>query len=146
MLREHLPTDHGGLEVLTFAECLELMAGEPVGRFAFIDRGEPIVLPVNHRVVGRSVVFRTTFGSKLEKAVMEAPATFEVDRFDPETRTGWSVLAKGTVAPVHEDDEIAKLEELGLEPWVMAVDRDHWVRLHLNEVTGRRIVRLALED
>lgn len=144
MLRGRLATDHGGLEVLTFAECLQLMASEPVGRLAFIDAGEPVVLPVNHRIVGRDVVFRTTFGSKLEKAVMEAPASFEVDRFDPQLRSGWSVLAKGTVAPV-SDDEIAELAELGLEPWVMAVDRDHWVRVHVNEVTGRRIVRLELE-
>lgn len=138
------PVDHGGLEVLTFAESLQLMGSVPVGRFAFIDAGEPVVLPVNHRVSGRNIVFRTTFGAKLDAAVNERPASFETDQFDPDTRTGWSVIARGVAEPV-ADDEIAGLEELGLEPWVTAVDRDHWVRLRVNEMTGRRIVRLPLE-
>lgn len=145
MFTDTVPTDHGGLEVLTYQECLRLLSSVPVGRFAFIDGGEPIVLPVNHRLSGRSIVFRTTFGGKLDTAVLEQPASFEVDHFDPETRTGWSVIGRGTAEPVVDDDEIAELEELGLEPWVSALDRDHWVRLRLNEVTGRRIVRLELE-
>lgn len=145
MITDTVPTDHGGLEVLTYQECMRLLDSEPVGRFAFIEAGEPIVLPVNHRVSGRSIVFRTTFGGKLDAAVLEEPASFEVDRFDPETRTGWSVIARGIVEPVFDADEVAELEELGLEPWVSAVDRDHWVRLRPNEVTGRRIVRLELE-
>lgn len=145
MATETIPTDHGGLEVLTYRECMALLESTPVGRFAFVDGGEPVVLPVNHRVSGRSIVFRTTFGAKLDAAVHGAPATFEVDRFDPEARTGWSVVARGVAEPVVDDDEIEELDRSGLEPWVTAVDRDHWVRLRLNEVTGRRIVRLALE-
>lgn len=139
------PVDHGGMEVLTFAESLRLMDSVPVGRFAFIDAGEPVVLPVNHRVSGRSIVFRTTFGAKLDAAVGERPASFETDQFDPDTRTGWSVIARGVAEPVVDDDEIAGLEELRLKPWVTAVDRNHWVRLRVNEMTGRRIVRLPLE-
>lgn len=146
MFSNTVPTDHGGLEVLTYQECMQLLDSVPVGRFAFIDGGEPIVLPVNHRVDGRSIVFRTTFGAKLDAAALEEPASFEVDQFDPETRTGWSVIARGVIEPVVDDDELAELEELGLKPWVSAVDRDHWVRLRLNEVTGRRIVRLELES
>ncbi|HEX9889059.1 MAG TPA: pyridoxamine 5'-phosphate oxidase family protein [Nitriliruptorales bacterium] len=140
MASDPLPIDRGGLEVLTYQECLDLLDGAPVGRFAFIDEGEPRVFPVNHRLSGSSIVFRTTFGAKLHAAAVEKPASFEVDEFDAETRTGWSVIATGTAEQVLDDDEIAELEELDLEPWANAADRDRWVRLRPNEVTGRRIV------
>ena len=42
------PTDHAGLAVLSVAECLELVAGGPVGRVAFARDGDIEVLPVNH--------------------------------------------------------------------------------------------------
>lgn len=44
------PTDHGGMEVLTMSESFELFTSVPVGRFAFVEGGQPIVLPVNFAV------------------------------------------------------------------------------------------------
>ena len=62
------PTDHAGLEILPFDECLRLLASVPVGRVGFFADGEIVVLPVNHVVDGHDVVFRTAYGSKLSAA------------------------------------------------------------------------------
>lgn len=129
--------DHQGLEVLDSATCWELVAGTPVGRVAFVDRGEPMILPVNHAVVGHRVVFRTFPGSLLHEALMREPVAFQVDGFDTGERTGWSVVVRG-VADLAERDG---LRELDLRPWADTVDRDDWVEIRAEEVTGRRIVR-----
>lgn len=128
--------DHQGLEIIDTAECWELLGRTPVGRVAFLEDGELTILPVNHAVVGHRVVFRTLKGSLLHEALMKEPVAFQVDEFDPATRTGWSVLIRG-VADVVEDDELADVD---LQPWADAVDRDDWVQVQAEEVTGRRIV------
>jgi uncharacterized protein len=138
-----IPTDHGGLEVLTFHEALSLLASVPIGRVAFVDNGEPVVLPVNHAMDGKAIVFRTSYGSKLDAAWWQMPVAFEVDSYDEASRTGWSVLVKGYADLVVDDDEIDRLDTLDLRPWAYDVDRStHWVRIHPSEVSGRRIVRL----
>lgn len=134
------PIDRTGLEVLAIDECLQLIDRSPVGRVAFLHEGLPTILPVNHRLDGWRIVFRTTFGSKLTVATMERPLAFEVDGFDPETRTGWSVLVRGTAEAVWSQEDEQELDQLGLEPWADGVDRDRWVAIHPDEITGRRII------
>ena len=129
--------DHQGLEVLDPDTCWELIAGTPVGRVAFVDRGEPMVLPVNHAVAGRRVVFRTFPGSLLHEALMREPVAFQVDGFDPAQRTGWSVVVRGVADLASEDLD---LDAVDLRPWADTVERDDWVEIRAEEVTGRRIV------
>jgi nitroimidazol reductase NimA-like FMN-containing flavoprotein (pyridoxamine 5'-phosphate oxidase superfamily) len=70
-------------------ECLELLAGEPVGRVAYCDLHGPVVLPVNHVLSGGSIWFRTSPDSELARhlrdAGPEAAVGFEVDQFDTYT-------------------------------------------------------------
>ena len=46
------PTDHAGLEILSFDRCLALLATVPVGRVGFLADGEIVVLPVNYLMDG----------------------------------------------------------------------------------------------
>jgi nitroimidazol reductase NimA-like FMN-containing flavoprotein (pyridoxamine 5'-phosphate oxidase superfamily) len=131
--------DRQGLEILDQDTCWELIGSTPVGRLAFMDAGEPMIFPVMHAVDGRAVVFRTTFGTKLLAASMEMPVAFEVDGIDPVSRTGWSVVVRGTASEVIDPTEIEHLLGLGLEPWADAVDRDDWIRVRVLEISGRRI-------
>ena len=133
-----LPVDRVGIEILSFAQCQELLAGCIVGRIGMFVNGEPVILPVNYRYVRGSVVFRTTLGEKSDAAVMEKPVAFEIDDWDPARETGWSVLVKGTADEVDADDAAA-VEASTLQPWARAVERDIWVRIVPNEITGRRI-------
>ena len=129
--------DHQGLQVLDVAECWELLATAPVGRVAFVERGEPMILPVNHAVLGHRIVFRTARGSLLHEALMREPVAFQVDGYDADARTGWSVVVRGVADLAVDPDALAQLD---LRPWADAVRRDDWVEVVVEEVSGRRIV------
>ena len=77
-----LSLDHSGLGVLSREECLRRIRTARVGRVAFVENGEPVILPVNHGLDGDAVVFRTAPGSKLTAAENDEPVAFEVDAFD----------------------------------------------------------------
>jgi len=130
--------DHAGLETLPLEACLRLLESVPVGRVSFYTGGEAVTLPVNHVMDGQDVVFRTNRGSKLSAAGRQDHVAFEADDYDPRTRTGWSVLIQGRAEVVHEDTEIQRLSDLGLYPWVTAVDRPFWIRIRPTSVTGRQ--------
>lgn len=133
------PTDRNGLEVLPLAECLELIASEPLGRVAIVDRGQPLILPVNHLVVGSAILFQSTSGSKLEAALLDRPAAFEVDGFDEDTRTGWSVVARGRVELELDTDLLDELDRMGAPAWSEHALDGRWVALRADEISGRRL-------
>jgi nitroimidazol reductase NimA-like FMN-containing flavoprotein (pyridoxamine 5'-phosphate oxidase superfamily) len=132
------PTDHAGLEILPFDECLRLLASVPVGRVGFFADGELVVLPVNHVVDGQDPVFRTARGSKLSAAEGQNLAAFEADHYDEQARTGWSVLVIGRAEVVYDEAEVQRLNRRGLHPWVTAVQRPFWIRIRATSVSGRR--------
>jgi uncharacterized protein len=133
-----LPTDHAGLEILPFDECLRLLASVPLGRVGFFADGELVLLPVNHVIDGQDPVFRTAPGSKLSAAEGQNLAAFEADHYDEQTRTGWSVLVIGRAEVVYDEAEVQRLNRRGLHPWVTAVQRPFWIRIRANSVSGRR--------
>lgn len=138
--REPTP-DRQGMQQLTREECLGLLEKAEVGRLVFVDDRQPLALPVNHGVFGGDVVFCTTEGSKLESAREEGSrVAFECDEWNASERGGWSVLVKGTLELVADADERAQLEDLGLEAWADTVERDDWMRVRAEDVTGRRLL------
>lgn len=133
-----MPFDHGGLEIPSRAESLELMASVPIGRVVFTDRALPAVQPVNFVLDGADVVFRTTPGSKLAAATRGAIVAFEADDFDSDKRTGWSVTIIGRARRVLDPEERAVVERLPLDSWAPG-PRDHYVRIEAGLVVGRRL-------
>jgi uncharacterized protein len=132
------PIDRTGIEVLSFLECEQRLEAGVIGRVAMVVRGEPVVLPVNYRYVDGCVVFRSAAGEKSEAAVMQRPAAFEIDEWDGAAHTGWSVLVKGS-ADLMDDDDPMVADAADLRPWATATQRDIWIRIVPNEITGRRI-------
>jgi nitroimidazol reductase NimA-like FMN-containing flavoprotein (pyridoxamine 5'-phosphate oxidase superfamily) len=133
-----LPTDRTGIEVLSFLQCEQELERSAIGRMAMVVRGEPVVLPVNYKYVNGCVVFRSAAGEKTGTAAMERPVAFEIDDYDTATCTGWSVLVKGTAELIDDDDPMA-LAAASLRPWATATERNIWIRIVPNEITGRRI-------
>lgn len=133
-------TDHRGLRVLNLEECLDLLRENPVGRVGFVHDGEIVILPVNHVVQGTQVLFRTTWGSKLQSAEDEARVGFQVDHYDTATRTGWSVLVQGSAEVVYNNDECQLLDALAPEPWLHLGEEAFWVRILAVQISGREIV------
>lgn len=139
--------DEQGLEVLSEQECRRRLEEAPVGRIAFVHERKPLVLPVNYGIYDEDIVFRTAQGSKLDAARHHPglPVAFEIDDYDAGRRTGWSVVVQGQLDHVVDRSLIAKLESLKLQPWAEVAERDHWLRIVVERVTGRRILPLSPE-
>lgn len=129
------------IEELGPATCLRLIELEPVGRIVFLDGLQPLALPVTFTLDVGAVVFQSGKGSKLEKAMTEpgARVAFEVDRYDPEARTGWSVLIKGTVHPILGLVDAVRIDRFADTAWADVGDDARWVRIEADEITGRRV-------
>ncbi len=135
--------DRTGLQVLSRAECLELLCHGLVGRVIVTDRALPAAFPVNFALLGEDVVFRTAAGSKLEAASARTVVAFEVDDIDPLRQTGWSVLIQGRTSLVTDPVELARAHALPFHPWAPG-RRLEYVRIRSELVSGRRLHQSAL--
>jgi transcriptional regulator with XRE-family HTH domain len=127
------------LEGMTVAECKQRLAGGGIGRFLFVepDRG-PVAIPVNFRMDGDDVVFRTASGGTVPPGPHERRVSFEVDHLDDALSEGWSVLVSGKAQVITDPAGLARAEALHVEPWAGG-DRPIYVRLTGSQITGRRI-------
>ncbi len=142
-----MEVDRNGLEVLATDECLRLLATATIGRVGLSSAALPTVLPVNFRLVGDRILFRTGLGSKLEAATRNAVVAFEVDDFDPIEHAGWSVVVVG-VARALSDGEAAEIDardRVRLARWVPGAD-DRMVAVSCELVSGRRLVLGGVGD
>lgn len=73
---------------LSQEECLQLLTIQPVGRIGITVEALPVVLPVNFRLLGDVVVFRTIPGTKLDAATNRPIVAFEVDSYEPNGQYG----------------------------------------------------------
>ncbi len=120
------------------AECRQLIAAGGVGRIAFCTGSGPVVLPVNFAVLAGTVVIRTGQGSMLEGHADEQVA-FEVDHIDEALSQGWSVLVRGMAHRVAHPAELHLVQRgVAIWPWP-GDDRDIFVRIIPDTITGRRI-------
>ncbi len=127
-----------GLELLEEAECRQLLAGGSIGRVGLTVGALPVILPVNYAVVDGDVVFRTGEGTKLRASHHGTVMAFEIDAYDEDAQTGWSVLAVGCAREVLDEDDASTFRGLGIAPWANG-ERTRYVRLHPEMLTGRRI-------
>jgi nitroimidazol reductase NimA-like FMN-containing flavoprotein (pyridoxamine 5'-phosphate oxidase superfamily) len=126
-----------GLELLDEAECLGLMASVHLGRVAVTMGALPAVFPVNFEMRGGDIYFRTGEGTKMRTAIEKAVVGFEVDQFDEEAHTGWSVLVVGESEVVSQEDP--ELSDVATRPWAGG-DRPNLVRIHPELISGRRLI------
>lgn len=131
-------TPGGPLEELSTEECFTLLGDSGVGRVAFTTASGPLIHPINYLVDDKTIVLRTSPYTRLGEHPFGLVA-FEADELEAEMRRGWSVLVVGSCAPVEDTDEAIDLRRGGrLEAWA-AGQRNLFVRITPQQVTGRRI-------
>ena len=131
--------DRNGLEVLGRDACLALLEQAAFGRVGVSIGALPSVLPVNFRLVGDTIVFRTGAGSKLHAATAGAVIAFEVDDVDPLDHTGWSVVVTGVAEERPGLDPVVA----GAVPRWAPVGTTRVLALPTDVISGRRISRQA---
>jgi nitroimidazol reductase NimA-like FMN-containing flavoprotein (pyridoxamine 5'-phosphate oxidase superfamily) len=120
--------------ILSENESWRRLGGVALGRLVTSFAGEPEIFPVNFVVQGRTVLFRSSEGTKLFSAVANSIVLFEAD--DHNVAEGWSVIVRGRAKVQRTDAEIKEAERAQLMPWT-AIAKVHYVRVTPSEITGR---------
>jgi nitroimidazol reductase NimA-like FMN-containing flavoprotein (pyridoxamine 5'-phosphate oxidase superfamily) len=132
------------LRELGEGECMELLATQVVGRVVVVIAGRASVFPVNYVLDRGQIVFRTDEGTKLDAARSGSTVTFEVDRSDPLYHTGWSVMASGPLEALTDPHDLGRVRGLPVRAW--GGMGDHWVRIPITSISGRRINEPSSRD
>lgn len=132
------PGQRPDLEELGIAECRAFLGDGGVGRFVFSESRGPVAVPVNFRMLGDDIVFRTTPAASLAAGAAQQQVSFEVDHMDEALGEGWSVLVSGRARTVVDAAELAQVQRIGIAPWAGGA-RETYVRITPEVVTGRRI-------
>jgi len=126
------------VRVLSELECWHLLDGASFGRLAVSVRNQPEIFPLNYYADDRTVLFRTSEGTKLLELTINALVAFEGDGYtDTEA---WSVVVKGTARVLESQSEIFAADQLPLTPWIPTL-KYVYVRIEPTEITGRRFER-----
>lgn len=130
-----------GLAPMDLNECWERLASQPLGRLAICVDGKPHLVPINHLVRAREIMFVSVAGTTTHATLAQPglPAVLEVDHYDTDTDTGWSVVVAGELAVVDDDIEHARLELYGRPRWISGRHQCRWLRLVPNHVAGRHL-------
>lgn len=133
-------TAPGFIKEMAEDECYQRLSTTTVGRIAFVGDDGLQLLPVNFRVLGRTIFFRTAADSVLASlAHGTIEVAFGVDYHEDLYRTGWNITAHGTPA---QADAASATEAMapshGLRPWAPGA-RDVVIALTPSSIAGRRV-------
>ena len=132
-----METDRFGMTILETDVCWDLLRHSDVGHLAVSIADHPDIFPINFVVDHGTVVFRTAEGTKLAAAVLGRSVAFEVDGYDPEAGTAWSVVIKGQAKEIERMQDLFDALDLPLFPW-HASPKHRFVRVEPHDVSGRR--------
>ena len=119
---------------LSTSDCDLLLASLDFGRIAVVENGQPLVFPINYKVVildGRLVLAIRTRPDNVIDQVGRA-VCFEIDGVDPGHDSGWSVLVRGVLVELSPD--------AALDPNpIVSEGRDAWRVIVPTHISGRRV-------
>jgi len=126
-----------GTEIVPETVCWEMLAGQSIGRVVFCHEGRVEIFPVNYALHENQVLFATNQGRKLT-GVAHGEIAFEVDWVDPSSRSGWSVVVRGTARSLTEiDSDTAAVIRRACLSWTGS--KDFVVLVRAQSITGRRV-------
>lgn len=126
------------LESLSPEVCLQHLREGRVGRIGFDVDGDPVILPVNYRLVepesGPLLVVRTRPGHVIEQAPVSV--AFEIDSIDASNHQGWSVLVRGELMHANPTAR-GFVERYDPESWL--ADVESWLLIDPWAISGRHL-------
>lgn len=125
-----------GTEVVPELACWDMLSSQSIGRVAFFHGGRVEVFPVNYALHENQILFATNPGRKLN-GLAQGEVVFEVDWIDSGSRSGWSVVIRGTARVVTEVDSAAGMIQMPWRSW--AGTKDCMVIIQPQSITGRRV-------
>lgn len=128
-------------EALPHNECVVGLQSQRIGRIALSENALPVILPVFYVYDGTAIVFRTHFGSVLDRNCRNTVVAFEVDSHDAGRRAGWSVMAVG-VANVVAPGEALREREIQLDRRG-APEGDVIIQIEPGSLSGRALASIA---
>jgi uncharacterized protein len=105
---------------LSVQECLALLEAAAVGRVGFVSNEGVEIIPVGYRVGAgpRLFVMTQAWGIIGQLAECGARCSFEVDHHGSTSRSGWSVLMRGTLSRLDRSGTAAYGDlTRSLDPW-----------------------------
>ena len=127
------------LKELSFEECRRLLESGVMGRIALTTPSGPHIVPVNYAVAEEAVLVTTSPYSALGTYGPQQLVAFEVDWFDYEHHTGWSVAVQGRAEVVHDPAEVRRLRQVWApRPWADG-SRNLMLRIPWTELSGRSL-------
>jgi nitroimidazol reductase NimA-like FMN-containing flavoprotein (pyridoxamine 5'-phosphate oxidase superfamily) len=93
---------------------------------------------VNYLAEAEGIVFCTAPGTKLSALAGGARVAFEVDASRPLYHSGWSVLVLGSAHEIVDPAQLERLRYGPLKSWAVRPS-DHWVRISIDDISGRRL-------
>jgi len=126
-----------GVDILPIEQCWRLLRDAVVGRLAVMVEGKPDIFPVNHVVHEETVIFPSGTGTKVFGVLREAVA-FEVDGYDPDGASAWSVIVHGVAHEMPRTEEFGAAEAAPLFKWPRGL-RPHLVRIEPTIIGGSRL-------
>jgi len=132
-------TEQRSFGTLSDDECRQRLAAGTIGRVGWNTVDGPQVLPVTYAVHNGAVVFRTAAYGPLADLRHVRRVAFEIDEFDVETRTGWSVLVAGQSRAAAKAAELVELwSKADPVPWAPGT-RNLFIEIRIDQLSGRSI-------
>jgi uncharacterized protein len=120
-------------------ECERRLGQHMVGRVAWNAPDGPQLLPVNYAYYNKTIVFRTMSEGVMSQLVRRTNVAFEIDGVDEETRTGWSVVVRGTAERVSQEYDLVELwTKTGPVPWAAGLRTLH-IAITPRTISGREV-------
>lgn len=97
----------GAGPALTEEHCWQLLASTRVARVAFVEDGRPQLVVMNHLPQAHDLLFQTNEESRLAVRTAEGmslPVAVEVDSASAAGKSGWSVIATGSLSRTTVED------------------------------------------
>ena len=119
---------------LSLDESWQLLEAARFGRLGTADVGRVDITPLNIVASHRHLYFRSAKGSKLTTLQLNPHVAFEIDSVQGGTAD--SVMVRGTARILTDPEETAKVDALGLKPW-LRTEKLEYVEIAPDYITGR---------